>query len=132
MALIELLCPSCQKVHAFDGLVPFRAECDACSADLHVCIACRMHDRYVENECREDQADPVAQKDRRNLCEYFKPQPIGADAADHAAAEAKRKLAALFGAAPSTSSAPASLPPPSGADAAAEAKRKLDELFKKK
>lgn len=130
MASVEVACPSCRKVHAFSDLVPFRAECEACSADLHVCVACRFHDRYVENECREDSADPVAKKDRANLCEYWKPVAMGAADEDPAAA-AKAKLAALFGGAPApTGRAPAAATP--DAHAADEAKRKLEALFKKK
>lgn len=121
---ITVLCHACQKPATFRDFVPFRADCESCSADLHVCLACKHHDRYVENQCREDQADPVAVKDRRNLCEYFK--PIAEGTADDEAARAKAKLAALFGGAPA---APASSSAPSAAD---EAKRKLEELFKKK
>lgn len=138
--LVDVECPGCKKRHSFPDLVPFRAECDACSADLHVCLSCRFYDRFVENECREDQADPVANKDRRNLCEYWKPR-IDAGV-DDAAAQAKQKLAALFGdkapastSTTSTSSTASSSPsssPSAPTDAAAEAKRKLDELFKKK
>jgi hypothetical protein len=132
MANIEVRCPSCKKVHTFPDLVPFRAECDACSADLHVCIACRLWDRYVENECREDQAEPVANKDRRNLCEYFRPLTLGADSGD-AADEAKRKLAALFGGAPAAPAPAARVAlDDAGDDAAAVAKKKLDALFNKK
>jgi hypothetical protein len=126
VALVEVRCPSCKKVHTFDALVPFRAECDACAADLHVCHACRFYDRFVENECRETEADPVANKDRRNLCEYFKPLAISGATDDSAAARAK--LEALFGGA-----APARAPAaPAPDDAAAEAKRKLEALFSKK
>lgn len=125
MSLIEIVCPSCKKQHAFEGMVPFRAECDKCSADLHVCITCRFHDRYVENECKEDQADPVANKDRRNLCEYWRPVEIG-QSVDDEAARAKAKLAAAFG----MKVAPSATAPTSSA--ADEAKRKLEELFKKK
>jgi hypothetical protein len=130
---IQVHCPSCNKAHAFSDLVPFRAECEACSADLHVCLSCRFYDRYVENQCREDQADPVATKDRRNLCEYWKPVAIGA--VDDAAAAAKAKLAALFGGAPASpsSSTPSSSTPstPSTPSPQDEAKRKLEALFKK-
>ncbi|MDP2344659.1 MAG: hypothetical protein Q8O67_27165 [Deltaproteobacteria bacterium] len=128
--IIVVICHSCQKQHSFSDIVTFRAECDACSSDLHVCLNCKFYDRYVENQCREDQADPVANKDRRNLCEYFK--PLGVDAGDDEATKAKAKLAALFGGTqggtPTSSPAVSS----SAADPAAEAKRKLEELFRKK
>jgi hypothetical protein len=125
---IVVTCSSCGRAQSFSGVVPFRAECEGCAADLHTCATCRFHDRYVENECREDQADPVAKKDQRNLCEYWKPKQPGA--VDDDAAAAKAKLAALFGGAPPspTSSKATS----SSLSAADEAKRKLEELFKKK
>ena len=134
MARLEVACPACARLHAFTDLVPFRAECESCSADLHVCITCRFHDRYVENECREDAADPVAKKDRTNLCEYWKPIAIGVVSDDPAAA-AKAKLAAMFGAGASVAPPlPGGAPhaAPSGPSVANEARRKLDELFKKK
>lgn len=124
---IIVICNSCQKQHPFSDIVPFRAECDACSADLHVCLNCRFYDRYVENQCREDQADPVATKDRRNLCEYFKPK--GEDAGEDEASKAKARLAAAFGGAPMPST---SAPAGSSTSAADEAKKKLEALFKKK
>jgi hypothetical protein len=124
---IAVHCHSCRREHLFADVVPFRAECEACAADLHACLGCRFYDRYVENQCREDAADPVAVKDRRNLCEYWKPKASGA--VDDEAAAAKAKLAALFGGpAPSPASSAAST---SSNDAAAEAKRKLEALFKK-
>lgn len=129
---IEVACFQCKKVHVFDDIVSFRAECDACAADLHVCFTCRFYDRYVENECREDQADPVANKDRSNLCEYWKPIAIGAGADDEAA-RAKANLEALFGGkGGATSPGAGGAPPAPPTSAADEARRKLEELFKKK
>lgn len=123
MAQHTIACPSCGAEHTFEGGLAFREECERCAADLHVCLTCRFHDRYVENECRETEADYVSQKDRRNLCEYYKPKaPAGAEV-DEAAA-AKAKLNALFGGPP-----PAE---PAGTSKEDEAKRRLEELFKKK
>ena len=126
MPSVDVTCPACKKPHTFTDLLPFRAECEACAADLHVCLSCRHHDRYVENACREDQADPVAVKDRRNLCEYWKPILAGASE-DDAAVVAKAKLAALFG--DRSQLAPVTSSPISAAD---DAKRKLEDLFRKK
>ena len=122
MAMLEVSCPACRTVASFDGQVSFRAECEACAADLHVCITCRFYDRYVESACREPTADPVQVKDRRNLCEYYKPRTQ--HAGDDDAQAAKAKLRALFGeAGPEDDS-----PPPSAEDAAKQA---LADLFKK-
>lgn len=118
-------CPSCGTKHGFDGTLSFREECERCAADLHVCLTCRFYDPYVENECRETEAEYVAAKDRRNLCEYWKPRGEAEEDAPSEADEAKAKLAALFG--EKLPAAPASSP-----SAADEAKRKLEELFKKK
>jgi hypothetical protein len=133
MAELVVLCPSCTREARFQDLVPFRAECEKCAADLHVCITCRFYDRYVENECREPTADPVSVKDRRNLCELWKPK--GAVAAeDDAQAIAKAKLAALFGGKPAAGGP--TLPPlPSSSSSSSsvdDAKAKLEALFKKK
>jgi hypothetical protein len=129
---VSVECHQCGRGHHFADLVPFRAECEGCAADLHVCLGCRFYDRFVENQCREDAADPVAVKERRNLCEYWKPREVGHAHDDTAAAKAK--LAALFGgpvpASPQVSSSPvpsASSPP----DEATLAKRKLEALFRK-
>lgn len=124
MATHTLHCHDCGTPHTFDLNLGFREECDKCAADLHVCLTCRFWDKHVENECRETEADPVAQKDRRNLCEYWKPR-AAEGGADDAAAAAKAKLNALFGDAP----APA---PSGGGDDVDEHKRKLEALFKKK
>jgi len=120
MAQHTIACAGCGTPHTYDMQLGFREECERCAADLHVCLTCRFYDKYADNECRETEADPVPQKDRRNLCEYWKPR--GEQAEVSAADEAKAKLAALFGGA-----APA--PSPSSDD---EHKRKLEALFKKK
>jgi hypothetical protein len=130
VSALVVRCPACKTEATFEGIVPFRAECEKCAADLHVCVTCRFYDRYVENECREDQADPVATKDRRNLCEYWRPLEIGTGGADDEAARAKAKLAAAFGV--KVPGATTQTPASSGASAADEAKRKLEALFKKK
>jgi hypothetical protein len=127
---LVVLCPGCQQVadvDDIDGKVPFRSECPRCSVDLHVCLTCQHHDKQAHNQCREPTADPVGQKDRRNLCDDHRPRPHGSGPTD--TDHAKARLATAFGA-PLPSAAPLSSPQP--LDAAAEAKRKLDALFGKK
>ena len=131
MTVLVVTCPSCSRAASFDQLVPFRAACDGCTADLHVCIACTFYDRYVENECREPTAEYVSVKDRRNLCEEFKPRS-GAAGEDDAVTAAKAKLAALFGDKPTAASSSGSASEPAKLSAADEAKAKLEALFRKK
>ncbi len=51
---------------------PGRSEsCPQCRADLRVCLNCKFHDRQAAYQCRERRAEPVAEKDSANFCEYF-------------------------------------------------------------
>jgi hypothetical protein len=45
--------------------------CHRCFADLKVCLNCIHYNRSVAHECVERRADPVADKDTANYCEYF-------------------------------------------------------------
>ena len=47
--------------------------CPGCGKDTHVCRNCGFHDRSYNNECRENQADRVVEKERANFCDYFSP-----------------------------------------------------------
>jgi phage FluMu protein Com len=129
VSALSVPCPTCKTVNnidPIDGKMPFRTECERCSADLHVCLTCRFYDRYAENQCRETIADPVSNKDKRNLCDLHR---IGTTEDTAGAVDAaKAKLAALFGGTvPSSTTASPSV----SADPSAEAKRKLEALFKK-
>lgn len=124
-------CPDCNLSHSYEGHLSFREECENCAHDLHICLTCDFHDQYVENQCREPTADPVNQKDRRNLCEYWKPVSR-AERLGESSDDAKAKLHALFGEKGPTSNK-AARPSLEGSTSTEvdEAKRKLEELFKK-
>ena len=79
--------------------VGFRETCDGCGSDLHVCLNCGFHDRTAYNECREPNAERVADRDRGNRCDYFAPTRAQAGAgvgAGGEAQDARAKLDALF------------------------------------
>jgi len=79
--------------------IGFRDECSKCGSDLHICRNCRFFDLYAANQCREPAIpDPVSDKERRNLCEYFKPsdQQGQAGKGESAGDAARRQLEALF------------------------------------
>jgi hypothetical protein len=51
---------------------PGRSEtCPGCSSDLKVCLNCTSYEPRVAQQCRDNRADPVAEKHLANYCEYF-------------------------------------------------------------
>ncbi len=66
--------------------------CPGCRNDTRVCRNCVHYEKTQHNECRENQADRVVEKERSNFCDYFKPgspKAVGDPAAAaRAAAEA--------------------------------------------
>lgn len=86
-------CHACDGELALSGgdRVGFSEECNACGADLHVCLNCAHYDPSAYNECRESNAERVTDRGRGNRCEYFRPGE-GRDGAD-----AEQRRAALDG-----------------------------------
>lgn len=80
----ELLCFQCQNKIEFVERLSFREECSQCRSDAHVCKNCEFYDPKVYHECRETQADYVAEKSRANRCDYFTPGRAGAAAGSKA------------------------------------------------
>lgn len=54
------------------GKVSFRASCDHCHADLHVCRNCTHYQPGKPNDCLIPNTDPVSDREKSNLCESFK------------------------------------------------------------
>ena len=98
--------------------------CAACGADTRVCKNCRHYDRAYNNECREEQAMRVVDKEKGNFCEWFQPRVEAPNAASAAPGRDQLKSAAdaLFG-------KKAGAAAPNAADAA---KAAAEALFKKK
>jgi hypothetical protein len=53
--------------------VGVRETCDGCGAYLHSCRGCRLYAPGAHNDCREPQAEVVADKEGGNFCDYFQP-----------------------------------------------------------
>jgi hypothetical protein len=89
------VCFFCRKTLDIQGKVPFSAECPHCGMDVHVCRNCEFYEPGRPNDCREPMAEPVRDREKRNVCEYF--VLAGGDSGqDREADEAKKKLEALF------------------------------------
>ena len=137
----QLQCHHCGAPVSFNEPLARDAECAACGGDLRCCINCRHYDTSYNNSCREPDADPVVDKQRRNFCEFFMystaPFVKGGSARE---ADARARLAGLFkggGAAPAGSTGAkekleellreSKMPD----DRADEARKRLDQLFKR-
>jgi hypothetical protein len=71
--------------------------CPRCGADLRVCRNCAHHDPGAYNECREPQAERIADRERANRCEWFTPAAGGRPSAgDGRQGDARAALDALF------------------------------------
>lgn len=84
------------EVEIIDRKVGRQDECPKCKKDLHACVQCKFYDRSYHNECRENQAQMVSDKERSNFCEFFQ---FGREVEDEhkRVDDAKRKLDELFG-----------------------------------
>ena len=67
-----IICLQCHTKNIHESPA-FRASCEKCSQDLHTCKHCSFYDANAYNECREPSAERVSDKEKNNLCEYFKP-----------------------------------------------------------
>ena len=80
-------------------LLSRRAVCAVCEVELHVCRLCQFYDRRVSDQCTEDRAEQVREKDRANFCDYFKLKANAYMASDDSKARiARSRLDGLFGA----------------------------------
>ena len=47
--------------------------CLSCGRDTKVCKNCINYDPKMHNECKENQAERIVDKEKRNFCDWFKP-----------------------------------------------------------
>ena len=82
----------------FDGeRVPVRGVCSRCAAFLHCCRNCERYAPGLANDCREPQAERVADKEQGNFCDWFRPATATRAPTRTSAGRARTALDALFG-----------------------------------
>jgi len=121
----DLTCWKCGATLT-DLLLPVSrlAKCKACNADLHVCRICRFYDITVSNSCTEPVADKVIDKQHKNFCGFFQPDPRAGYKPSLADKDAsKNQLNALFGLGSDSKDQEPALTPEE------QARRKLADLF---
>ncbi len=69
--------------------------CDRCQAYLHCCRNCEFYEPGAHNDCRESSAEPVADKEQGNFCDYFRFAALNPKLTT-SSAQARAKLDQLF------------------------------------
>jgi len=64
-------CTRCGAPVALDS-VGARDTCERCHAYLHCCRNCEFYEPGAHNDCREPNAEVVADKEQGNFCDYFR------------------------------------------------------------
>lgn len=89
---------------AADRKPGFNEVCEACGRDLHSCRHCRFYKPGIHWDCAESAIqDSVADKERRNFCDWFETNPVyqartaGAGRENEASQRARSDLDKLFG-----------------------------------
>lgn len=121
----EFSCWQCGKT--LSAIMPLsrRETCEACNADQHVCKLCKHYDPKVSDQCREDRAETVTDKERANFCDYFNLYQMAyKGASNDKQRAAKAQLDALFG--DSISDSPE---PETPQDKNEAARKALEDLF---
>ena len=73
-------------------------QCPDCFVYLHCCRLCTYFDPGIPEQCREDDADEVKNKENANFCDYFRPNPTAHDSRYvREETQARSQLDALFG-----------------------------------
>lgn len=98
---MSVACWRCGAGLALDPADPVaRGEaCVTCGADVRSCRGCAFYDVDAADACREPAAERVVDKEMANFCGWYRLATgrAGDAAAVDPAAEAKRRLEALFG-----------------------------------
>ena len=72
--MTEITCWNCGELLADIPLPISRHDnCPECFTELHCCRLCRYYDPQIQDQCEEDAADPPANKEYGNFCEWFQP-----------------------------------------------------------
>lgn len=72
-----------------------RDVCGGCGAYLHSCRNCTMYSPGAHNDCREPNAEVVAEKEEANFCEYFQPSSVSPRSSG-ASSDVRTRLERLF------------------------------------
>lgn len=96
-----IMCYACGTALPHGSKPGFNDTCPQCGRDLHVCRMCRFYAPGSHWDCREHIDDYVSDKEKRNHCEWFSPDPRfyreHPEGAGPSSKSSKDRFNALFG-----------------------------------
>ncbi len=129
--MASLVCWSCGE--SLDDLprpITRHINCPACFEDLHCCRMCRNYLANATISCAEERADPPANKENANFCDYFRPINAYRSGSKERQTSAKARLDSIFDSEANDGEETERDDTPLEADdKEAEARRRLQDLF---
>ncbi len=116
-------CYKCDEELDFEVKIGRRDVCPNCHAYLHCCHNCEYWDEHVHNQCTENRAEFIRDREEGNFCLYFTFKKPEEDTAREQA-DARSKLDSMFGGGATGDAAPAFSPKTKD-----DAKSRLEALF---
>ena len=69
-----MFCYKCKiKIELPEKKVGFRATCEKCGFDLHICKNCKFYCLGKPNNCLVPNTEPITDPEKYNFCEDFSP-----------------------------------------------------------
>ncbi len=119
---VKFRCYKCEDPLTFSTKIGRRDMCPNCYAYLHCCKNCQFWDPSVHNECLENRAEFIRDREEGNFCLYFTFKEVE-DGDESEAEKAKQNIEKIFGI-----KVDEGKKAPKTAD---DARRRLEDLFKK-
>lgn len=87
-------CWKCEKAISERPVrLAFRAQCQHCGADLHVCVNCRYYAIGKPNDCAVPGTERISNREAMNFCEEFALRTASSEGpSEDAKTKAKRML----------------------------------------
>jgi hypothetical protein len=95
----RFFCHKCRGEIVFEVKMSRADQCPHCAADLHSCKNCQHWDPGAYNQCKEQIAEYIPDREAANRCTFFtfkSPEGGAPEDTESAADKSRAKLEALF------------------------------------
>lgn len=93
---LDTTCAACGAALTVSPPIGRRDQCDKCGADLRACRQCHYYEPRAPKECREPEVELIRDKDKPNVCEFFRIRAAQSTAGQPTKADLRAAAEALF------------------------------------